>query len=582
MSSLPFRDIWACDFEYRVLPGERPWPVCMCARELKSGREIHLWRDDLLKLRQAPFDVGPNSVLVAYSASAELSCFLELGWPLPANVIDLFAEHRVDTNGVKLPCGNSLVGALAIRGLAHIDSGEKEDMRRLIMDQSAWSPAEQRGIIDYCMSDVDGLAALLPIMAIEVPFALLRGRYGTAVARMERHGIPIDLVLYRRVVDCWDDLKRDLITDVDGAFGVYDDGHFRTARFVAWLGAHGITGWPRTGISGAPALDDDIFLEQVALHPHLPELQTLRELRVILGRMRLIGLEIGKDGRNRCSLLPFQAITGRNLPSSAKFIFGPARWLRGFIRPPEGYGLAYLDFASEEVAIAAALAGDERLAEHYTTGDPYMRFAVSAGLAPPEATKDTHGSVRDICKSLFLAIGYGMQAPSLAQKAGISAAKAEELLQLHGQTYRAFAHWRSETVDQARLGGRMRTAFGWRRRGCERARATELMNWPIQSAGAELMRIVCIGATEAGIEVAAPIHDAFLIVSPLDRLDHDVARMRQIMTRASEVVTGGLAIRIDCKVVRFPERYMDPRGRSMWDRIMDLLRRRDTRAAACG
>jgi len=59
--------------------------------------------------------------------------------------------------------------------------------------------------------------------------------------------------------------------------------------------------------------------------------------------MRLIGLEIGQDGRNRCSLMPFQAITGRNLPSSRKFIFGPARWLRGFIRPSEGYGLAYLD-----------------------------------------------------------------------------------------------------------------------------------------------------------------------------------------------------------------------------------------------
>jgi hypothetical protein len=44
-------------------------------------------------------------------------------------VIDLFAEHRVATNGIPLPCGNGLLGALAIRGLAHIDAGEKEEMR---------------------------------------------------------------------------------------------------------------------------------------------------------------------------------------------------------------------------------------------------------------------------------------------------------------------------------------------------------------------------------------------------------------------------------------------------------------------
>src|SRR5262245_14050796 len=120
----------------------------------------------------------------------------------------------------------------------------------------------------------------------------------------------------------------------------------------------------------------------------------------------------------------------------------------------------------------------------------------------------------------------------------------------------------------------MRTAFDWRRRGCESARPTELMNWPIQSTGTHLMQAVCIAATEAGIEVACPVHDAFLIVSELNRLDHDVAQMRAIMKRASGVVTGGLQIRVDCKVVR-AGRYMDERGRAMWDRIMELLWQRD-------
>src|SRR5262245_2275498 len=112
----PFRELWCVDFEFRSDPGERPWVVCMAARELIGGRQIQMWRDELLALKKAPFDTGTDVALVAYYASAELGCFLELGWSLPANVIDLFAEHRVETNGLKLPCGNGLLGALAIRG----------------------------------------------------------------------------------------------------------------------------------------------------------------------------------------------------------------------------------------------------------------------------------------------------------------------------------------------------------------------------------------------------------------------------------------------------------------------------------
>jgi DNA polymerase I len=544
---LPFREVWACDFEYRAPPGERPQLLCMCARDLRSGREIRLWGDDLRR-PAAPFDTGPDSVLVAYAAAAELSCFLELGWSLPVNVIDLFAEHRVATNGIPLPCGNGLLGALAIRGLAHIDAGEKEEMRRLILDQTDYSDAKRTAILDYCMSDIDALAALLPTIPIELPFALLRGRYGAAVARMERAGIPMDVELYGRVVENWEALKRDLIAEVNVVFDVYDDGHFRLARFEKWLTSHRVMNWPRTE-TGLPALDDDTFDEQIALHRELPELRLLRELRATLSRMRLIGLEIGADGRNRTALMPFQAITGRNLPSASKFIFGPARWLRGFIKPPEGFGLAYLDFKAEEVAIAAALSGDARLAEHYATGDVYWRFALATGLGAPAATGLARKAVRDLVKVLFLAISYGMQAFSLARKSGKTLAEAKELLQLHASTYPDFTRWREAIVDRARLSGWLRTNFGWRRRGCESAPATELMNWPIQSAGADLMRLVCIAATEAGIEVAAPIHDGFLIVAPLDRLGGEIERMKAIMVRASEIVTGGLPINVEVEAV---------------------------------
>ena len=97
------------------------------------------------------------------------------------------------------------------------------------------------------------------------------------------------------------------------------------------------------------------------------------------------------------------------------------------------------------------------------------------------------------------------------------------------------------------------------------------MNFPMQANGAEMMRIAAIAATEAGLEVCAPVHDAFLIAAPFSRLEGDVDLMRDLMSRAGRAVTGGLHIRTDAEVVRWPARYMDERGAAMWRRVMALL-----------
>jgi len=89
-----------------------------------------------------------------------------------------------------------------------------------------------------------------------------------------------------------------------------------------------------------------------------PAISPLRELRSTLSDLRLSDLAVGHDGRNRTMLSAFRARTGRNQPSNSKFIFGPSVWLRGLIKPPPGYAVAYIDWAKQEVGIAAALSGD--------------------------------------------------------------------------------------------------------------------------------------------------------------------------------------------------------------------------------
>ena len=79
------------------------------------------------------------------------------------------------------------------------------------------------------------------------------------------------------------------------------------------------------------------------------------------------------------------------------------------------------------------------------------------------------------------------------------------------------------------------------------------------------MRIACIMATRHGIKLIAPVHDAVLIEAPIERIEADVALMREIMRRASRVVLNAGAdgpheLRTDFKIVRYPDRYSDPRG----------------------
>jgi hypothetical protein len=464
--------------------------------------------------------------------------------------------------------GSGLLGALAYHGLDGIGAIEKDEMRALILRGGPWSHAERTVILDYCESDVAALARLLPVMLphIDLSRALLRGRYMAAAARMERNGVPIDTETLSRLRDHWSGIQDQLITDIDANYGVFDGRTFKTDRFAAWLVRNNIP-WPRLE-SGRLDLSDDTFREMARAYPAVA---SLRELRVALSEMRLSDLAVGRDGRNRTMLSAFRARTGRNQPSNAKFIFGPSVWLRGLIKPSAGYGIAYIDWQQQEFGIAAALSGDPLMMEAYRSGDPYLAFAKQAGAAPADATKATHKAIRDQFKSTVLAVQYGMGADALAQRIGQPPIRARELLRLHRETYRVFWRWSDAAVDHAMLTGSLHAAFGWRVRVPAVSNERSLRNFPMQANGAEMLRLACCLATERGIEVCAPVHDAVLICAPLESLDADVVRMRQAMAEASGIVLGGFELGTDAQIVRYPDRYIDERGAVMWDRVMKLI-----------
>jgi DNA polymerase-1 len=563
-----FREVWLVGFEFAAPPGERPDPVCLVAREYRTGRTLRLWRDDLRDRREPPYPIGPDVLFVAYYAAAELGCHLALGWPLPARILDLFAEFRNRTNGLSLPHGTGLLGALAWHGLDVMAAAGNAGMRRLVHRDGSGMAAEREADLGSCDSGVSALALLLPAMLpeLDLPRALLRGRYMGSVARMEWAGVPIDVETLARLRAGWESIRDRLIREVDARFGVFDGRTFKAERWADWL-ARNVLPWPRTE-TGALALDDDTFREMARAHP---DVAPIRELRVPLSPLRLSDLTIGADGRNRSSLCAFRSKTGRNQPSSTRFILGTERWIRGLIRPESGRAVAYVDWVQQEFGIAAALSEDPAMIDAYRSGDPYLKFAKQAGLVPPDGTKATHGPVREQSKGCVLGSLYGLGERSLALRIGQPVAWARQLLRLHRQTYAKFWAWSDGVEHHAMLLNRLHTVFGWTVHVGPDANPRSLRNFVCQGNGAEMLRLACCLATERGITVVAPIHDAVMVEGPADAIDEVVARTRDAMAEASEVVLDGFRLRSEATIVRWPGRYMDDRGRGFWGRVVRLL-----------
>jgi hypothetical protein len=561
-----FREVVVVDFEFAALPGERPDPVCLVAHELHSGRQFRLWRDEMGPV--PPYATGPDVLFVAYYASAELGCYRALNWPMPPRVLDLFAEFRNIANGLPTPSGFGLLGALAYFGLDGIGASEKKELQQAIGTGTWEGKFSRQEILDYCQGDVVALARLLPVMLpqIDLPRALLRGRYMAAVSAMEFNGVPIDVETLAQLCAGWANIQDQLIAAVDADYGVFEGRTFKAERFARWLAANKIP-WPLLE-GGQLALDDETFKSQAKAYPPITP---LRELRTTLSELRLNDLAVGRDGRNRTILSVFRARSGRNQPSNSRFIFGPSKWLRGLIQAPPGHAVVYLDWKQQEFGIAAALSGDAAMQAAYLSGDPYLTFAKQAGAVPADATKETHSTQRELFKTCVLAVQYGMEAESLAMRIGQPVIVARDLLRAHRETYRAFWRWSDAALDHAMLTGSLHTVYGWTIHIAEKSNPRSLRNFPMQANGAEMLRLACCLATERGVEVCAPVHDAVLICAPLNRLKADIATMRAAMTEAARAVLAGFELGTDTDIVCWPERYMDGRGAVMWRRVMKLL-----------
>jgi DNA polymerase I len=574
---LPFEEVWLVDFEFISEPGEHPDVVCLVAHELRAGQTIKLWRNQLGA--EPPYRTDTGALFVCFAATAECTCHLALGWPLPARTLDLSPVFRCIVNGRVAPEGKGLLGALAYYGVDTIGAKRKDAMRDRIIEGWPFNSEEQAQILNYCESDVIALEKLLTKILLDPDFNLERalhwGEFAAVSAQMEHRGVPFDMDIFPLFQDkrAWAFVRDEIVPKIDAKYGVYIRGkdgewHFNVERFEALCSRLGID-WPRLD-SGKPNLRRKTF---ESMCKAWPDLEDLRQLRYTLDKLRRIKLAVGRDGRNRTTLWPFQSKTSRSQPKASRWIFSPAVWLRSLIKPGPGRAVAYIDYSSMEFQIAAVLSECQQMLDLYATGSPYVEYAKRFDAAPQSATKKSHPEVHEIYKVALLGAQYGMQMETLARRLGISTFLAYEMLSQHRGLFSPFWMWTEDWIAHALDTGVMRSPCGWMcRTGITEFNTRSIGNWPIQTTGADILRVACIMAARHGLGICAPVHDAVLIEAPIDRIDHDVALMREIMRRASRVVFGGNhELRTDATIVRYPDRYSDKRGRDMWNVVIDLL-----------
>jgi len=595
-----FSRVVVCDTEYEtsggefdLRPGDLPVLLCLVAyildENLNHVRTIKLWREQLLAFKHPPFDVGPNTLFVAYSAQAELTIFEMLGWPFPKHVYDLHTAYLASSN-VLLPYEPDVKRVKQRKRLSDacraydIEGWENIDKAQIAKDigEGRWRDYGRTVVFDYCEEDVDKSAELLRrqirgfnrFPRVDTDRVIFWSEYSAkAVARVQAQGIPIDMYIWDLIQEyryaIIDALQRRFDPSYNDDELIFDaEGSFNYARFEAWLVRSGIPFWPRLN-SGQLDLDSDAF----RLMSVFPGVEGIHALRDTLGFIAKARLPIGRDGRNRPSLFPFGTASGRN--AHAKSIFNTHAGMRSLIVFSTDKIGTYLDWRTQEVGIAAVESGDENLKRDYLTGDIYHAIAYRFGFTnDPDRMrwKATQVDMRGRMKILQLAVSYGQSVTSLARGINRHPVIASGIIQKHKRFYSPFWGWRAETIQQAMLKRRIETSHGWPLHISTSPNQRTLGNFKLQGGGAEMLRWATVQLCDAGIIPCMLIHDGILFEeSDPEKIEH----AREIMLKAGRDVCNGFEIGVDVdQRLIGGARYCDkrPMAQKMWDTIMSVLK----------
>jgi len=595
-----FERILAVDSEFRfdltkTIPEK---VVCFCYTDVITGETFRYWEDD--KHNFTPHFDYEKVLLVSYNATAEFGSYLKLFHGRPLNMWDAMVETARLYKPMRMGKGAlTLLSTAENYGIEDkLTVVEKEENLDLILRRNKYAGLpfkytleEQKQILEYCKSDTEVLRQVFikQVQDIENKLNLKtdedfekelwqiqhRGYAQGCVSLVERNGIPVDVKLIKKFNDTWPLVKNDLIREIDKDLDVFtDDLKFNFKQFNELIIRNGLADkWPRMK-SGNFTTNKEVLKN----HLHIEDIAKLNEIRTLQNMTKLTSYTPGYDGRVRASTNMFGTVTGRASPSSAKHPFSASKWARNFIKPQIGSWLVYIDYSSQEPAIMGYLSKDKNKIEAYQSGDTYIYTAKLFDKVPENATKQSHPDERKVFKVIDLANTYGQGAFAVAESLKCSVSHAKFLMKKYKEIFKVYFRWLDGVIEAGMCRGYMSTVYGWQRHikdlfqnknGKRVDIRRSLMNWPIQSHGAEILRKALIDLTDSNFKVCALVHDAVLLEIPIPEFKQRLEEAKQIMVNASIDVVGG-PIRVDHEIIKsnYEQEFKD---QELFNKIMEHI-----------
>jgi len=222
-----------------------------------------------------------------------------------------------------------------------------------------------------------------------------------------------------------------------------------------------------------------------------------------------------------------------------------------------GYKLIVADYSMIELRMMAHFSGDERMSAAMRDGlDLHSLTAKNIfGLKTKlEHVKDKYPDERNKGKTINFSLNYGMRAPLLAKRLGVTKEEAQRYIDGYFETYPGVKAWMDATVTECSKKGYVRTLLGRRRRlpalqlmqtednfGLMKHAENQAVNSPIQGSVADMVKVAMnnivsdLWLKEHETHLLLQVHDELVLEAPWVYADQACDRVKTLMETAMEL-----------------------------------------------
>lgn len=255
----------------------------------------------------------------------------------------------------------------------------------------------------------------------------------------------------------------------------------------------------------------------------------------------LLNFRVNLSGYHQFYPNPFAASSGREAPKGNSFIYLPKDVRNYLLSPKPGTKIFVLDFAAQEVAVLAALSGDDDLWSAYQNGDLYLELIKRSQLFSQLS--------RQQFKILCISHMYGMTTGGIKKKFSVSHSIAKKWYHELRYIFQQINEYLDLKVTKALAQG-YAEVNGYRRSVAATSGNASIRNFFVQALCAQILQKISVQLDQLNIKSIFAIHDSISIVTDLNddkSYDHTI----KVMEDVSESFLGsGYRLRVECEFIK--------------------------------